>query len=85
MLELAPEFKNFCRFVSLDQKLFLLFYTITISFFPQMYTPTVDKYPDGLVSHPTAGEQIKQGKQGDWLIFLFWPEACFQTEREKAF
>lgn len=50
-----------------------------------MYTPTVDKYPDGLVSHPTAGEQIKQGNQGDWWIFLFWPEACFQTKREKAF
>ena len=45
-----------------------------------MYTPTVDKYPDGLVSHPTAEEQIKQGNQGHWWILrIFYAFILFST------
>lgn len=50
-----------------------------------MYTPTVDKYPDGLVSHPIAGEQIKQGNQGDWWILSFGRKHVFKLREKKHF
>ena len=50
-----------------------------------MYTPTVDKYPDGLVSHPTAGEQINQGNQGDWWIFSFGRKHVFKLREKREF
>lgn len=82
ILELASVFKKFCRFVSLDQKLFLLFFTITISFFTQMYAPTVDNYPDGLVTHQQPGNRLSKATKRIYEFSLLARKHVFKL-REK--